>query len=86
MNQDNKKSKGRLKSLGSFIFGIAALTIGYFSILSLLPGVIGILLGSKALQEMSQPEEDGKALAYAGIIAGSLGMLLSIITAVTAPQ
>lgn len=70
---------GGRKSLGCFILGILAFAIGYFNILALIPGIIGIFLGSKALQELKQAEEDGRALTFAGLIAGSLGILLSII-------
>lgn len=70
-----KKSKAI--AVSSFIFGLAF----WIPLLNLIFGALAIFLGAKALINIKkEPDKyDGKWLALAGIVLGSLPIVLSII-------
>ena len=65
---------------------IAALVLGVLAVLSswtviggILLGLVAIILGFIALSRAKRGQGGGKAMAIIGIIAGALGMVLSIV-------
>ncbi len=71
-------------AIASFILGI----VSFIQLLGLEKALLAIIFGAVALRELSEVQElKGKNYAYAGIIFGSLYILiLGIITIVKWPQ
>jgi hypothetical protein len=62
-------------------FGAIPWIYGVFLLMVVLCAIVGVVLGIRSLREIKYMEQDGKALAMAGLIAGAaqLGILVTLI-------
>ncbi len=90
MAQEQKKTLG--VAITSLVFGILGLIIAWIPLIGLLLCLVALILGIVALVQISKNKETagGNGLAIAGIILGSIGLIIAffvmLLAAVAIPR
>jgi hypothetical protein len=60
-------------------FAIASLVSSIVGLCCLLGGIVGVVLGIVALNQIKQTHQDGHGLAVAGIVIGGIGIAVTVV-------
>ncbi len=85
MAENKTKSKGM--AIASMVCGICGLVFCWWpfvSWLAFIAAVLGIIFGAIALSKIKKGEADGKGMAIAGIVCGSVSIVGGVIVLVIA--